>query len=147
MTSTPRDALTPLFASNPIPPRDRSPRGPSSRDTPPLPTTTTAQVCAEARVEGLPTKLTGAGGGGCLFSLLRTSSETAPLQRRLRRRGFECYTTTVGGQGVLWHGAPLEGALAAERDGDRARRRSRASVLIAASAAAAAIALVVLRRR
>ena len=103
-------------------------------------------VCEEARREGLPTKLTGAGGGGCLFSLLGDLADSAPvlrLERRLRMRGFETYTTSVGGQGVLWHhdglveGAPTEA---------QSNRRSRRSWMMASAAALAAIAIVASRR-
>lgn len=68
------------------------------------------EVRSIAASEGLATKLTGAGGGGCTFTLIDGSvpaSEAAAvatrLQTRLEAQGFVCYPTTVGGHGVLWH--------------------------------------------
>ncbi|KMU75750.1 mevalonate kinase [Coccidioides immitis RMSCC 3703] len=53
------------------------------------------------------TKLTGAGGGGCAITLIRTDRESTalkPLERQLDEEGYERYETTLGGQGVgvLW---------------------------------------------
>ena len=105
-------------------------------------------VCEEARREGLPTKLTGAGGGGCLFSLLGDPADPAPvrrLERRLRMRGFETYTTSVGGQGVLWHHDGVVEGAPTEAQSSR-RSRVRHSWMMASAAALAAIAIVASRR-
>ncbi|EGC45582.1 mevalonate kinase [Histoplasma capsulatum var. duboisii H88] len=53
------------------------------------------------------TKLTGAGGGGCAITLLRTNIDPAALKRlekTLDDEGFERYETILGGHGigVLW---------------------------------------------
>lgn len=65
--------------------------------------------------EGLPTKLTGAGGGGCAVSLLpadlQGSTEKADSATMLLQTlGFRAFPTTVGGRGtsVLAHTAELE---------------------------------------
>ena len=69
------------------------------------------EVVAITKEEGLPTKLTGAG-GGCAYTVL--GSADAPLdeqvvaatvraREKLEARGFECFETRVGGHGCLWH--------------------------------------------
>lgn len=65
---------------------------------------------------GLPTKLTGAGGGGCAISLLRDDVAPKDLQdlaTALASDGFQSYETEVGGPGVgiLVHPAPTPPAL------------------------------------
>lgn len=72
---------------------------------------------AQADEFNLPTKLTGAGGGGCAFSVLGTQNLDADTMRRahkcrqrLEAKGYRCYMTAVGGHGVLWHeGSGCEG--------------------------------------
>jgi mevalonate kinase len=57
---------------------------------------------------GLSTKLTGAGGGGCVFTYLGDltatydASNTQPILQELQKEGFQCMESTVGGAGVLW---------------------------------------------
>ena len=49
------------------------------------------------------TKLTGAGGGGCAITLLKSSADVETikdLEIKFREAGFEQYTVTVGGDGV-----------------------------------------------
>lgn len=49
------------------------------------------------------TKLTGAGGGGCAITLLKSNAEAATikdLEDKLEAAGFEQYTVTLGGDGV-----------------------------------------------
>jgi mevalonate kinase len=49
------------------------------------------------------TKLTGAGGGGCAITLLKSSAEPATikdLEAKFLEAGFEQYTVTLGGDGV-----------------------------------------------
>jgi len=62
--------------------------------------------------EGLHTKLTGAGGGGCTFTVLGSAytplsdpiyAATMRARTRLEARGFNCFETQVGGHGALWH--------------------------------------------
>jgi len=66
-------------------------------------------IVAAAQDLGLSAKLTGAGGGGCALTLLRSQqhSSTSELKSRLRRRGFTNYTSRVGGAGLLLHTADL----------------------------------------
>ncbi len=53
-------------------------------------------------LHGCPTKLTGAGGGGCAFSLVVPSiSDTAKFQETLSSSGYHSVLTKVGGCGVL----------------------------------------------
>lgn len=49
------------------------------------------------------TKLTGAGGGGCAITLLKSSADVATikeLEAKFREAGFEQYAVTLGGDGV-----------------------------------------------
>ena len=70
------------------------------------------EVVSITAEEHLPTKLTGAGGGGCAYTVLGlaecTPSEPAAAAARrarakLEAKGFECFETRVGGHGCLWH--------------------------------------------
>lgn len=68
------------------------------------------QVCAITEQDGLPTKLTGAGGGGCAFTVLggesisdEAAAHAARAKQTLEGCGFQCFETVVGGQGALWH--------------------------------------------
>ncbi|KAL8574237.1 hypothetical protein ACOMHN_065780 [Nucella lapillus] len=57
----------------------------------------------------LHTKLTGAGGGGCAYTLLApgTPAESVLAAREdLRQRGFDCWETSVGASGVMLHPSP-----------------------------------------
>jgi mevalonate kinase len=63
------------------------------------------QVVSITREEGLPTKLTGAGGGGCAFTVLghahvplseAVTAATARARSRLEAQGFSCFETQVG---------------------------------------------------
>ncbi|CAI5724106.1 unnamed protein product [Hyaloperonospora brassicae] len=50
------------------------------------------------------TKLTGAGGGGCAISLLPQSlsnDDLAKLVAQLEAHGFECFTSSIGGPGLV----------------------------------------------
>lgn len=58
--------------------------------------------CAAAPLR-LPTKLTGAGGGGCAITLVRdgvAEADVGALRASLAARGFATYETAVGGEGV-----------------------------------------------
>ncbi len=49
------------------------------------------------------TKLTGAGGGGCAITLLKSNADAATvkeLEEKFQQAGFEQYTVTLGGDGV-----------------------------------------------
>lgn len=55
---------------------------------------------------GLHAKLTGAGGGGCAITLVR--STTAPevadrLKKEIAEAGFDCFDAKIGAAGVLYH--------------------------------------------
>jgi len=53
---------------------------------------------------GLYSKLTGAGGGGCAFTLLSEDTPTsviAALIEELTGEGFDCFETEIGVSGVL----------------------------------------------
>lgn len=63
-------------------------------------------VCLLVIRHGLVSKLTGAGGGGCGFTIIPpgTSAETvAALRQELHAQGYDCFETCVGGPGVLLH--------------------------------------------
>ena len=62
------------------------------------------RVCAATRKAGLHSKLTGAGGGGCVITLLPRALGARALARvvaELHADGFECFETVAGGDGVL----------------------------------------------
>jgi len=75
-------------------------------------------ICLITRKHGVETKLTGAGGGGCAYTVLKGASrgsqsggavdhaaaELKNLVSELEGSGFRCYTSSVAGQGVLWGG-------------------------------------------
>lgn len=66
------------------------------------------QLCEVTRVHGLYSKLTGAGGGGCGITLLRTDTEPPEVEatkQELISCGFECWETSIGGAGVSVHAA------------------------------------------
>lgn len=52
-------------------------------------------------------KLTGAGGGGCAITLLRSSDPTdanvRSLVEELKALGFTTFVSGIGGAGVRWH--------------------------------------------
>ena len=70
------------------------------------------RVCAAATTVGAHAKLTGAGGGGCAFVLLRKEAEgaaLAALKSAIEVEGFEVWETAVGAQGVRGDEARLCG--------------------------------------
>ena len=84
-----------------------------------LPVTRTAdvhacfrRVCVSDRLmvdarHGLHSKLTGAGGGGCGFTLLPPSASSEAvtgLTVDMQALGYELFETSAGGPGVLLHG-------------------------------------------
>jgi len=55
---------------------------------------------------GLHTKITGAGGGGCMLTFVPKGSEEeviSSVKVELANNHFTCYDTTIGGDGVLIH--------------------------------------------
>ncbi|XP_060068734.1 mevalonate kinase-like isoform X2 [Ylistrum balloti] len=64
------------------------------------------QVCEITGASGLHAKLTGAGGGGCAFCLLRPGTPKAVVREvmsQLKSEGFGCWETNICGQGVIRH--------------------------------------------
>lgn len=55
---------------------------------------------------GLPTKLTGAGGGGCAISLIPPDVgvlKVNEFNREMRALGFEVFECVIGQEGALYH--------------------------------------------
>jgi len=105
-------------------------------------------VVATAAAEGLATKLTGAGGGGCALSVVAVGQVSAAAaraaaraKRRLEAKGYVCHLARVGGAGVLWHTPEGDSPLAGARG-----RRAVVAMLPAVGAAAAAVALLAVGR-
>ncbi|XP_064612219.1 mevalonate kinase-like [Liolophura sinensis] len=60
----------------------------------------------ESSALGVHTKLTGAGGGGCALSLISPDVKDDVIEKLktvFREKGFDCWETSVGGDGVLLH--------------------------------------------
>lgn len=54
------------------------------------------------------------GGGGCALTiLLGEDLSKASLVRDMAAEGFECYESSLGGDGVLWHGETVPAELLA----------------------------------
>lgn len=66
-----------------------------------------ARVVAVGSQFGVHSKLTGAGGGGCAFSLIPSASQegTSGLRKALVAEGFDCFDASTGAPGVLVHDA------------------------------------------
>ncbi|EDV22635.1 uncharacterized protein TRIADDRAFT_59087 [Trichoplax adhaerens] len=63
-------------------------------------------VCRITAKYGFHSKLTGAGGGGCVLTLLRNDTSAtvlANLRADLEHAGYESWETVVGSYGVLYH--------------------------------------------
>ncbi|XP_048198752.1 mevalonate kinase isoform X2 [Perognathus longimembris pacificus] len=66
------------------------------------------QLCQATAAQGLHSKLTGAGGGGCGITLLRPGVEQASVdatKQALTGFGFDCWETSLGASGVSIHSA------------------------------------------
>lgn len=63
------------------------------------------KICQLTSKYRLHSKLTGAGGGGCAFTLLRpdTENEVSASVKDLEAEGFTCFETEVGSTGVTVH--------------------------------------------
>ncbi|KAJ3412942.1 hypothetical protein HDV05_008730 [Chytridiales sp. JEL 0842] len=60
-------------------------------------------ICQITAAQGLQSKLTGAGGGGCTLTLLRDNTISDALEKTkslLKAEGFDCFETTIGCPGV-----------------------------------------------
>lgn len=63
-------------------------------------------VCSICQENGLHCKLTGAGGGGCAFCLIppeTTEDDLLSIKTALEKQNFECWETSVGGNGIMLH--------------------------------------------
>ncbi|OCU01680.1 mevalonate kinase [Xenopus laevis] len=63
-------------------------------------------ICQVTKSHGLHSKLTGAGGGGCAITLLRTDTDHAVVEtvkQELTNYGFQCWETSIGALGVSVH--------------------------------------------
>ncbi|KAL2631937.1 hypothetical protein R1flu_016623 [Riccia fluitans] len=59
------------------------------------------RICEITSGFSLCSKLTGAGGGGCVFTLLRPdSTDLLKLRHQLQLAGFDCFEAAMGGKGV-----------------------------------------------
>uniref|UniRef100_A0A183C920 Mevalonate kinase n=1 Tax=Globodera pallida TaxID=36090 RepID=A0A183C920_GLOPA len=64
------------------------------------------QICTMLGRYGIHPKMTGAGGGGCLFAFLKPDTSQTILNMirdELRKEGYEMWQPTLGGPGVLQH--------------------------------------------
>ncbi|KAJ3370791.1 hypothetical protein GGF31_003816 [Allomyces arbusculus] len=73
------------------------------------------QVVALTAAHGLPSKLTGAGGGGCVMTYVPPGTESGTVETtmaELRAAGFDTFKTQVGGMGVALHQAAADAPVA-----------------------------------
>ena len=63
------------------------------------------KVCQLSEKYNMVTKLTGAGGGGCVFTLIPPGHEVQleALRKEIESLGFVCFETSVGGSGSQYH--------------------------------------------
>lgn len=89
-------------------------------------------------------KLTGAGGGGCAFVLFRPDLEGREyvMQRISKSLQYKCFSSSVGGDGVLWL-SPDKFPVTEEKDSSIWNERYS---LLAATATVAALSWLLLRR-
>lgn len=63
-------------------------------------------VCTLTSEFGIHAKLTGAGGGGCVFAVLRPDYPKEKLEMvttKLKEAGYEAWVTSIGGVGATYH--------------------------------------------
>lgn len=64
------------------------------------------EVCKITAAQGLHSKLTGAGGGGCALSFIKPGTSDEKLRAvtgNLENAGFQCFHTSIGVGGVCLH--------------------------------------------
>jgi mevalonate kinase len=79
-------------------------------------------VLGTAARYGCPGKLTGAGGGGCMITLLPVDLADAKrksLEDELRSQGFDCLRSALGGVGVIVHTASISCPPLASQKGEK----------------------------
>lgn len=62
-------------------------------------------ACKILKSNGLVAKLTGAGGGGCLFTIIQDEDELKlkNIIEELKKENMKCFVAQIGGNGVLYH--------------------------------------------
>ncbi|KAJ3355800.1 hypothetical protein GGF32_001817 [Allomyces javanicus] len=86
-------------------------------------------VVALTSAHGLPSKLTGAGGGGCVMTYVPPGTPAETVEKamaELRAAGFDTFKTQVGGMGVALHLVAAETPVA--RVGEKRARDDEAEV-------------------
>ncbi|KAK0419473.1 hypothetical protein QR680_014167 [Steinernema hermaphroditum] len=64
------------------------------------------QICTLLARYGIYPKITGAGGGGCVFGFLKkdtASTVISMIEEELSKHGYEIWQPVLGGPGVSWH--------------------------------------------
>jgi len=64
------------------------------------------KICHISSQNHMQSKLTGAGGGGCAFTLIKKNivqKKVTTMVSDLEQAGFECFTVKIGGKGVQIH--------------------------------------------
>jgi len=61
------------------------------------------EICKISQKYGLKSKLTGAGGGGCVITLLNNEDEKINDRfiQDIKNSGFECFESNLGGNGLI----------------------------------------------
>uniref|UniRef100_A0A6B2L6X3 Mevalonate kinase n=1 Tax=Arcella intermedia TaxID=1963864 RepID=A0A6B2L6X3_9EUKA len=64
------------------------------------------RICHISNQNHMQSKLTGAGGGGCAFTLVKKNivpSKVTTMISELEAAGFECFPVNIGGKGLQYH--------------------------------------------
>lgn len=65
------------------------------------------RMCQITNEYGMATKITGAGGGGCIFSLVPNAMHVDAVIEKLAEHGCVCFRTKLGGNGVQMHNVSI----------------------------------------